>query len=184
MTIAPEEILNFWFMFVGPDRWFAEDPELDNQVREMFLTAHEAAVRGEMRKWEETPEGAIALLLLLDTFPRRMFRGTARVYATDDMALDIAREAIIRHFDDRIDRQYKLFFYIPFSHSEDMGDQRLALFYVRERTKEPSWIDTAEWRHDVIQRFDRFPHRNALLGREMTPEEQAFLDGPDGPRKR
>lgn len=176
MTIAPEDILNFWFMLVKPEKWFDDDTALDSEVREMFLPAHEAALRGEMKKWEETPEGTIALLLLLDMFPRRMFRGTPRAYATDDFALDIAREAIIRHFDDRIDRQYKLFFYLPFSHAEDEGDQRLALFYIRERTKEEAWIDLADRRCDIIQRFGRFPHRNAALGRESTPEELAFLE--------
>jgi len=175
MLNDPEEILNFWFYEVGPSRWFVEDPQLDATVRERFLAAHERATLDGLREWEETPEGTLCLLLLLDTFPRLMFRGTPRAYATDDAALDLARQAIIRHFDDRIDRNYKLSFYLPFEHSENIGDQRLATFYVRERTKEPSWVDGADWRFSIIQKFGRFPHRNAVLGRESTPEELAFL---------
>lgn len=176
MLNDPEEILNFWFYEVGPNRWFVEDPERDTTMRERFLPAHERASLEGLREWEETPEGSLSLLLLLDMFPRCMFRGTPRAYATDDVALDLARQAIIRHFDDRIDRNYKLFFYMPFEHSENIGDQRLASFYVRERTKNPDWVDSADWRMKVIQTFGRFPHRNAILQRESTPEEVAFLE--------
>lgn len=175
MLIDPEDILNFWFYEVGPAKWFKPDPELDVAVRDKFLAAHERAALDELGAWEDTPEGMLALLLLLDAFPRLMFRGTARAYDTDGHALDLARQAIIRHFDDRIDRTYKLFFYLPFSHAENMGDQRLGLFYIRERTKEDSWIETAEALYDAIQLFGRFPDRNAALGRESTPEENAFL---------
>lgn len=175
MLTDPEDILNFWFYEVGPDKWFIPDPALDEAVRERFLAAHERAALEELNGWEDTPEGTLALLLLLDTFPRLMFRATPRAYATDVMALDLARQAIIRHFDDRIDKTYKLFFYLPFEHSENLGDQRLSLFYIRERTKEPSWIETAERRFDMISRFGRFPNRNDALGRESTPEELSFL---------
>lgn len=175
MLTDPEEILNFWFYEVGPDRWFIQDSELDETVRTRFLAAHERAALDGLREWEETPEGMLSLLLLLDTFPRRMFRGTPRAYATDEAALDLARQAIISHFDDRIDRNFKFFFYLPFLHSEHASDQRLAVFYVRERTKEPDWVDRAEARLDIIQRFGRFPHRNQILGRESTPEEISFL---------
>jgi len=175
MSTGPEDILNFWFMEIGPDRWFEPDAGLDMLVRAKFLEIHEQTARGGMKKWEETPEGMLALILLLDTFPRRMFRGTPRAYATDEMALELARTAIISHFDDRIDRSFKLFFYLPFEHSEQPGNQRLSVYYVRERTKEPRWVDRAEWHSSVIQCFGRFPHRNAILGRESTPEEIDFL---------
>ncbi|NTU76340.1 MAG: DUF924 domain-containing protein [Alphaproteobacteria bacterium] len=176
MQVDPENILNFWFFEIGPERWFAADAALDDAIRAKFLAAHEQAVAGQLKKWEETPEGVVALLLLLDAFPRRMFRGNPRAYATDDIALELARTSIIKHFDDRIDRTFKLFFYLPFSHSEHLSDQRLSIFYIRERTKEPQWVDAAEWRFDTIQRFGRFPHRNAVLGGESTPEEIAFLE--------
>lgn len=175
MTIAPDDILNFWIYVVRRDRWFKEDRALDATIRERFLPTYELAVKGELKAWEETPEGMLALMLLLDQFPRRMFRGTPRAFESDETALDLARTAIIRHFDDRIDKQYKLLFYLPFLNSESVGDQRLALFYIRERTKENEWLAIAEKNLDTVQRFGRFPQRNPILGREPTPEEAAFL---------
>ncbi len=176
MLPNPEDVLNFWFYEVGRERWFVADPKLDVRIKEKFLPLHEIAAGGELKSWEDTPEGVLALLLLLDQFPRNMFRGTARTYATDELALDLARSAIIKHFDDRIDRQFKLFFYLPFEHSESVGDQRLALFYIRERTKEEDWLTYAENHLYVIQRFGRFPHRNPILGREHTKEEMEYLN--------
>lgn len=173
--MSPEDILDFWVSAVGRDRWFKDDPAFDTKIRERFLDAYEKAVRGELRDWEETPEGMLALMLLLDQFPRRMFRGTPRAFETDELALDLARDAIIKHFDDRIDRQYKLLFYLPFLNSESLGDQRLALFYIRERTHENDWLSIAEQNFDIVQRFGRFPQRNPVLGREPTPEENMFL---------
>jgi uncharacterized protein (DUF924 family) len=175
MTCAPEEIINFWFYEIKPAQWFDADGAVDALMREKFLEPYEAATREELNAWKETPEGTLALLLLLDTFPRRMFRGQARAYETDDLALDLARDAIIRHFDDRIDKSFKLFFYMPFCHSEQMGDLRLASFYVRERTKEPEWVDYVNGRMKILERFGRFPHRNEALGRENTEDEKAFL---------
>jgi uncharacterized protein (DUF924 family) len=175
MKIDAEDILNFWFTEVGPERWFAPDTLLDGRIRTEYGELYEKAAAGDLKKWEETPEKMLALIILLDQFPRRMFRGTAKAYATDETALELARTAIIKHFDDRIDRAYKLIFYLPFEHSEHLGDQRLAIFYIRERTKEPIWVDNAERRLDIIQSFGRFPHRNERLGRESTPEEIAFL---------
>jgi len=176
MICTGEDILNFWIYEVGRERWFANDHSLDDEIRSRFAPAYEAAVCGQLKKWEETPEGMLALMLLLDQFPRRMFRGTSKAYATDDLALEMAREAIIKHFDDRIDRQYKLLFYLPFLNSESMGDQRLALFYIRERTKESDWLRLAETNYEIVQHFGRFPQRNPVLGREPTPEEMAFLE--------
>jgi uncharacterized protein (DUF924 family) len=171
----PEDILNFWFYEVSRERWFANDESLDADIRERFESFYEQAVAGELKAWENTPEGVLALLLLLDQFPRRMFRGTSRAFSADELAVDLARNAIIKHFDDRIDKQYKLLFYLPFLNSENMGDQRLALFYIRERTKDSDWLTMAERNYEIVQRFGRFPQRNPILGREPTPEEHAFL---------
>ncbi len=173
---SSEDILNFWFYEVGRDRWFSDDAVLDSEIRTRFQSVYEQAVAGNMKVWESTPEGSLALLLLLDQFPRRMFRGTSRAYETDDVALELARGAIIKHFDDRIDKQYKLLFYLPFLNSENMGDQRLALFYIRERTKDSDWLTLAERNYEIVQRFGRFPHRNSYLGREATPDEAAFVE--------
>lgn len=170
-----EDVLNFWFYEIGRDRWFTDDRALDAQIRERFLVAYEKAVNGELEPWEANPEGMLALLLLLGEFPRRMFRGTTRAFTTDEQALELARDAVIRHFDDRIDKQFKLFFYLPFLNSESIGDQRLALFYIRERTKEDEWLDRAQQHFHTIQRFGRFPDRSPILGRELTPEEAEYL---------
>lgn len=169
---SSEDILNYWFYEVGRDKWFANEEELDSQIRERFLQEYEKASRGDLKKWEETPEGTLALLLLLDEFPRRMFRNTARAFDTSEMAIELAREGIIRHFDDRIDKQYKLLFYLPFLNSENIGDQRLALFYIRERVKDNDWLEQAEKNHETVLRYGRFPQRDAILGRHPDLEEQ------------
>lgn len=175
MEISPDNILSYWFYQVGPSRWFTPDEAVDRVVRTEFLEAYECAAAEELAFWKETPEGVLALILLLDVFSRCMFRGTARAYETDQVALDLARDAIIRHFDDRIDKNFKLFFYLPFCHSESADDQRLAVFYVRERTKEIAWVDYAYRQKAIIDRFGRFPDRNVCLGRVSTPEEEAYL---------
>lgn len=175
MPVKPDDILNFWFYEVGRDKWFTEDRTLDATVRERFLALHEKAAAGELKEWEDTPEGMLALMLLLDQFPRRMFRGTSRAFETDEMAQELAREAVIKHFDDRIDRDYKMLFYLPFLNSESEGNQRLALFYIRERVKEGEWLTIAEQHLEIVQRFGRFPQRNPILGRDPTPEEVEFL---------
>lgn len=180
MISDPEDILNFWFYEIGPARWFTADAALDETLRTRYGETYDAAVAGDLSKWEETPEGVICLLLLFDVFPRRMFAGTARAFDTEIDALDLARRSIIRHFDDRIDKGYKLFFYLPFVHSESVADQRLGVFYVRERTKEDDWIERSEASQRVIERFGRFPDRNAALGRESTPEEIEFLSASAG----
>lgn len=168
---SSEDVLNFWFYEVGRDKWFVHDDALDAQIRERFLPEYERAVHGELKAWEETPIGMLALLLLLDEFPRHMFRNTAKAFETGDLAVDLAREAIIRHFDDRIDRQYKLLFYLPFLNSESMGDQRLALFYIRERVKDSEWLSKAEESHEIVQKHGRFPQRDSILGREGDGQE-------------
>lgn len=175
---APEEILDYWYREVGAEQWFTADAARDKVVRERFLPAYERATNGALTDWEDTPTGMLGLVLLLDQFPRHMFRGSAKAYATDDTALDLARTAIIKHFDDRIDAAYKLCFYLPFAHSENLSDQRLALFYVRERTKNANWLDRAEHHYQTIQKFERFPERNKILGRPSTAEEEGYLQKP------
>ena len=180
MSEKPADILNFWFYEVGRDRWFAEDAALDTTMRERFAGIQTKAVREELGDWKKTPEGMLALILLLDEFPRRMYRGTPKAFECDDLALELAREAIVHHFDDRIDKTFKLIFYLPFLNSENMGDQRLALFYIRERTKEDAWLSLAERNYSTVERFGRFPHRNPILGRQPTPEEAEFLGAATG----
>jgi uncharacterized protein (DUF924 family) len=171
---APETILEFW-RTVGPDRWFKPDLELDREIRERFLAVHEAAVAGKLADWEQTAEGALALLILLDQFPRNMFRGTARAFASDAQAREIAGRSIARGYDRAIDRELRTFFYLPFMHSEALADQERCLALYRA-TGEAGGIKYAEIHLDAIRRFGRFPHRNKMLGRESTPDELAYLE--------
>ena len=173
-TLAtPEEVLAFW-REAGPDRWFSKDEAFDLTCRERFLFTYEAAARGDLGEWELTPEGALALILLLDQFPRNMFRGTKAVYRTDPAALMAADRAVEKGFDRTVEPALRRFFYLPFMHSEELADQERSVALNEASGDE----DAAAWachHHDIIARFGRFPHRNAVLGRAGTAEERAFL---------
>jgi uncharacterized protein (DUF924 family) len=175
-TVATaKQVLSFWKK-AGPKRWFKSDPKFDHAILEKFLVTHQAAELGKLADWEEEAEGALALVIVLDQFPRNMFRGTARAFATDTFALATAKRAIEHGFDRKIKLPERSFFYLPFEHSENLADQESAL-KLYAATKDKDLIHWAKLHHDVIQRFGRFPHRNEILGRVSTPEEIAFLDG-------
>ena len=144
-----------------------------------FATAscrlHEAAARGELSDWLATADGALALMVLLDQFPRNAFRGTPRMYATDTLARQVAHRAIEAGHDRAVDEQLSLFFYLPFGHSEDLVDQERSVALAR-RLGQPN-LSHAERHRDIVSRFGRFPHRNPILGRSMTEEEKRYLDG-------
>jgi uncharacterized protein (DUF924 family) len=175
MVASPQDVLAFW-RAAGKDRWFKKDTAFDDAIRARFLAAYEAAAAEKLADWEQTREGALALTILLDQFPRNMFRGDARTYAADRLARAVAERAIMRGFDRETPVAERQFFYLPFEHSETMADQErcCALFRATGDAEHLKW---AERHADVIRRFGRFPHRNATLGRVTTPEEQAFLDG-------
>lgn len=168
------EIIAFW-QEAGPKRWFEPDAELDAQIRKRFFAAHEAAAAGELAGWKQSPEGALALLLLLDQFPRNMFRSTPRAFAMDASARQIARAAIEDGFDRKVDTALRTFFYLPFMHSENLADQEYCLALYRALGNEEG-LKYAEIHLDAIRRFGRFPHRNAILGRASTAEEIAYLE--------
>ena len=173
--IAPSDVIAFW-KEAGPGKWFGKDDAFDARFRRGFGDAHCAAARRRLDSWAETPEGSLALLILLDQFPRNVFRGTGHAFATDPLALLFARRALAASHDLQIEGDIRRFFYLPFQHSEDLADQdrQVELFQTRmDRKPDDRW---AEHHHAVIARFGRFPHRNLALGRETTPEEQAFLD--------
>jgi uncharacterized protein (DUF924 family) len=171
--VTPETVVAFW-QEAGPGRWFEKDPAFDEACRARFLLTYEAAARGDLNEWELTPEGSLAVVLLLDQFPRNMFRGTRRVYATDPAALMTADRAIEKGYDRQVEPALRRFFYLPFSHSEEARHQERAVG-LSEALGDPEVLNWARHHHDVIRRFGRFPHRNALLGRESTPEEARFL---------
>jgi uncharacterized protein (DUF924 family) len=169
------EIVAFW-REAGPKRWFEKDASFDDQIRRRFLPTHEAAAAGKLADWEDTAEGALALLILLDQFPRNMFRDQARAFATDPLARAIAASALVRGFDSQAPGGMRKFFLLPFEHSEDLADQERCVALNRA-AGDADGLKWAEIHADIIRRFGRFPHRNATLGRITTPEEQAFLDG-------
>ncbi len=172
--IGPMEVLAFW-RAAGPDKWFEKDPHLDAEIASRFTAVWESAARGELAQWEDTPEGALALAIVLDQFPRNMFRGQARTYSADALARAVASRALARGFDRRISHPERQFLYLPFMHSEDPADQERCRELARGYGSDV-FTKYAEHHADVIRRFGRFPHRNAILGRMTTAEEQAFLD--------
>lgn len=167
-------VIAFW-RDAGPEKWFKKDDAFDQDIRDRFLATHEAAAAGKLSAWEHSAEGALALLILLDQFPRNMFRNDARSFATDPLARAVAAGALVRGFDAQVETAMRSFFYLPFEHSEDMADQdRSVAFY--KALNDADLLKWAELHADIIRRFGRFPHRNQLLGRTTTPEEQAFLN--------
>jgi len=172
----PEEaraVVAFW-RAAGPARWFAKDDSFDTRFRDRFLAAHEAAARGELAHSVMSSDGALALVILLDQFPRNAFRGTARMYATDGHARLVADAAIEAGHDRAVENDLAKFFYLPFAHSESLADQERSVMLTR-RLGEPD-LSHALGHRDIVRRFGRFPHRNLILDRSMTRKEQHYLD--------
>lgn len=174
MHLQAQDVVEFW-RAAGTQRWFTRDEAFDAECAARFLDAHHAAARREFEGWMAEAQGALALLILLDQIPRNVFRGSAHAYATDGLARECAQRSLDAGFDTRVEPELRMFFYLPFEHSEDLADQERSLFLHRALPGENAdhW---ARIHHDIIRRFGRFPHRNAALGRRTTPEEQAFLD--------
>jgi uncharacterized protein (DUF924 family) len=167
-------MLAFW-RAAGPARWFKKDPAFDAEITRRFLATYEAAAAGGLAAWEADAESALALVIVLDQFPRNMFRGSPRAYAADALARAVADRAIAHGFDRQVAMPERNFFYLPFSHSEDLADQERCVALCRA-AGDAEALKWAEIHADIIRRFGRFPHRNAVLGRTTTPAEQEFLD--------
>jgi uncharacterized protein (DUF924 family) len=174
----PADIISFW-RAAGSQRWFEKDEAFDAAIRLKFEPTHHAAARGDYASWIESADGALALLILLDQFPRNLYRGSAHSWATDSLAHSIAVEAIERGHDKRFEPALRNFFYLPFEHAENLDDQNRGVALFEAMKAETGDAGNLKWSYmhrDVIARFGRFPHRNHALGRVTTPEEQAFLD--------
>jgi uncharacterized protein (DUF924 family) len=169
----PSSVVQFW-RDAGPKMWFAKDADFDHRFRERFLAQHEAAARRELMDWLATADGALGLVLLLDQYPRNAFRDTPRMYETDALARHVAERAIAAGHDRSVSEELALFFYLPFGHSETLSDQERCVA-LAARLGEPNH-GRAQHHCDIVRRFGRFPHRNALLGRVTTAEEQRYLD--------
>jgi uncharacterized protein (DUF924 family) len=171
-------IVRFW-RDAGPAKWFAKDTAFDAELRARFLDEHFAAARREREHLLDTPDGALALILLLDQVPRNVFRDSAHAFATDPLALAYARRAIDAGFDTLVDPALRVFVYLPLEHSEDIADQDRCVALC-EAMGDANYLKYAEAHRDVIRRFGRFPHRNRALARESTPEESAWLEAGGG----
>ncbi len=178
VAAAAAEVLAFWFEDCAPDQWFTRDGAFDDAIRRRFAALCGRAAGGALDDWQDTAEGALALVILLDQFPRNMFRDDPRAFATDGQARAVARTAIERGLDAELSETQRKFLYMPFQHSEDLADQRLSVRLVAEQCSDEKTLDYARQHLEVIERFGRFPHRNAVLGRESSPEEIAFLQQP------
>lgn len=184
-----QALLDVWFGPPGdPERechrpiWFRSTPEHDDMLRRLFLADYESAAAGALAAWEAAPESALALVLLLDQIPRNIFRGDARTYATDPLARAVADRAMAQGFDAALPPVWRKFFYMPLHHSENLEDQRRVTELGASMPDDRAPEDRGGNRRygmpypEVIARFGRFPHRNAILGRQSTPEEAAFLE--------
>ena len=179
--MQPNDVLNFWFTEHGPKDWFAKSDELDAQIREKFLGTYEAAARGELESWRETSRGRLAEIIVLDQFPRNMFRNDPRSFAEDGRALAAAEEAVASGDNTRLTKQERQFLYMPFMHSESKAVHRRALWLFTTLLPQHWNALVYEWKHKrIIDRFGRYPHRNAVLGRVSTPAEEEFLKTHSG----
>jgi uncharacterized protein (DUF924 family) len=188
-SAAAADILDFWFGRPGDagygqprGEWFRKDAGFDAEIRSRFLPAVEAALAGELTAWADDRQGILALLILLDQFPRNLFRGEARAFAGDQQARRLAETTLAKGWDQNLSAVEKLFVYLPFEHSESLADQErsVALFSALAAGHPgcEGFLDYAHRHHEVIARFGRFPHRNAALGRPSTPEETSYLAQP------
>lgn len=185
-----EEVLSFWFGEPHEDQgyyderralWFAHDPHFDQEIRDRFTSDYQSAARRELMGWQATPRGGLALILLCDQFPRNMFRGDPRAFATDPLAREVATQLLQAYGDRLLLPVERMFVYLPFMHSEDLADQHRSVGLFRQLAQECASLDAVPYamKHlEVIERFGRFPHRNAILGRPSSAEEVEFLKQP------
>ena len=179
------EVLDFWFGREGDpeygqfrDEWFRKDPDFDARVTEQFADLYEEAAAGSLDGWHDDAASCLALVIVLDQFPRNMFRGDGRTHAEDDRALEASRYAVEHALDRELPAFQRMFLYMPFMHSESVEDQRRSVELFERLAGEegaPDVVSYAVAHRDIVEQFGRFPHRNEILGRETTPEEAVFL---------
>lgn len=176
MRDSIQDVLHFWFEETAPSQWFQVSDVFDDMVRDRFSGLYNMAVNGVCDGWAREVDGALALVLIFDQFPRNMFRGSPQAFATDDRARQVSRKVIELGFDHLVGLAKRRFFYLPFEHSENLEDQTFSLsLFEKMREEEPLSYDYALRHYKIIERFGRFPHRNEILGRVSTPEELEFI---------
>lgn len=183
------DVYEFWFGAPGSDThgevrdfWFGGGPEVDTEIIKRFSQTYEDAISGRLESWAVEPRGAVSLIIVLDQFPRNMFRGDARSFASDGLALANAKKLIDGPAHASLITVEKVFAYLPFEHSENIVDQNRSVTLFRSidaHEDKEEWIDFAIQHRDIVQRFGRFPHRNPFMGRQSTPEEEAWLEESD-----
>lgn len=174
----PSAVLDYWFVELGPDGWFARDAGIDATIRERFLELH-AQLRGNPLVDFSNRDDVLATVIVLDQFSRNLFRGTREAFASDDVARAIARQAVERGLDAQLRTEQRMFLYLPFEHSEDRDDQSLSVRLIAALGND-EWTRYAVAHQSIIERFGRFPHRNTVLGRHSSAEELALLEQPMG----
>ena len=176
--MTPEEVLEFWLDEVGESAWYKSDPDLDARIRDRFQATWEAAMEGRFGLWLTYPSGALAYIILTDQFPRNMFRGDARSFATDGIARGVAKAAIAKGWDEKIDGMARQFFYLPMMHSENLSDQDRAVRLIATRMPDGGEANLihAKAHREIIRKFGRFPYRNEALGRETRECEVEFME--------
>ena len=177
--LQPNDILHFWFEETKPDQWFEKSPAFDELLRKRFLTVYQKACDGKLSSWMTTPQGTLALIILLDQFSRNLFRGLAAAFAQDAKVLKLAKAGIKQGFDQKLNsKEMQMFFYMPFMHSENLKDQEkgVELF---QTLGDPRALEYMILHKNIIKKFGHFPHRNQALGRSSTKEETEFLQQPN-----
>lgn len=175
--IASEDILRFWFEALEPKQWWSKDAALDALIAECYAPLLASAARCELHAWRATPRGRLAEVIVLDQFPRQIHRDTPQAFACDPLALALAQEAVARGDDAALTPIERVFLYLPYMHSESAAIQQVSVA-LYERNGLPDNLDFARRHKAIVDRFGRYPHRNAILGRASTPEEIAFLAEP------
>lgn len=175
MTLMPNDIVKFWFEEIDSKLWFNSTPDFDNQLRDRFEAAYLAAINNELQDWQNSPEGCLALVVLLDQFPLNMYRGKAESFAGEEKSREIARRALERKFDQALSGVQKAFLYMPFMHSEKLQDQDLSVSLYEKARLEQN-LRFARHHREIVKKYGRFPHRNKILGRDSTEAELAYLD--------
>ncbi len=183
-----QEVLDFWFGKPEDDdygkskkAWFVKNSEFDRQVRSLFLSVYQQAAANQLDEWQSSPDSCLALIIVLDQFPRNMFRNQSQAFATDELALAIAKYAVSHQYDRQLLPVQRWFIYVPFEHSENLADQLTCVNLFLSIKDDPETATTLDYvyRHlEIIKEFGRFPHRNAILGRQSTQEELKFLQQP------
>ncbi|WP_455374842.1 DUF924 family protein [Kaarinaea lacus] len=178
MTVTPEDIIKFWFEEIDRKIWFNSTPEFDDHLRDRFEQVYLAALNNELKDWENSPVGCLALVIVLDQFPLNMYRGKAESFSGEIKSRSVAQWAIEKHFDEQLNSDQKAFLYMPFMHSENPEDQDLSVSLYEKAGLENN-LRFARHHRDIVRKYGRFPHRNKILGRKSTQAEIAYLDSDE-----